>query len=368
MISVFSENPENDLWRELLQFSYEANINRYLSKKGLHANGETINCIVGSFLQADEYYRAAKDANLQISPLLLYYGTTNLLYGMVNLLSGRKNIIANHGMKIFVPEHMSFIADTTIRFLSPSDGGVHVIARAIGFSQDLTNFGDWSLSEFLDSIAEISSDFIQCDEVNAGRVAMLEGFNTPDGKMEKIYFSEENKDQILALLQDVEGFDKSYLRLSVGKERETSKGYFILRHKLTGKDISEESYSGQRYLRAGHNKNSQMVTVPTVLNMYVALFTLASLCRYYPERWSPFVMKDTTGEKVLIEKFLYFARRLIPNYVLNRIMGDKVQYTSGRYSEIDTVKLVGEHQVQEMVERQIRNQFEKQKIMLNSSK
>lgn len=78
MISVFSENPENDLWRELLQFSYEANINRYLSKKGLHANGETINCIVGSFLQADEYYRAAKDANLQISPLLLYYGTTNL--------------------------------------------------------------------------------------------------------------------------------------------------------------------------------------------------------------------------------------------------------------------------------------------------
>lgn len=154
MISVFSENPENDLWRELLQFSYEANINRYLSKKGLHANGETINCIVGSFLQADEYYRAAKDANLQISPLLLYYGTTNLLYGMVNLL----------------------------------------------------------------------------------------------------------------------------------------------------------------------------------------------------------------------EKFLYFARRLIPNYVLNRIMGDKVQYTSGRYSEIDTVKLVGEHQVQEMVERQIRNQFEKQKIMLNSSK
>ena len=48
--------------------------------------------------------------------------------------------------------------------------------------------------------------------------------------VEKIYFSEENKDQILALLQDVEGFDKSYLRLSVGKERETSKGYFILRH------------------------------------------------------------------------------------------------------------------------------------------
>ena len=28
---VFSENPENDLWRELLQFTYEANIKRYLN-------------------------------------------------------------------------------------------------------------------------------------------------------------------------------------------------------------------------------------------------------------------------------------------------------------------------------------------------
>lgn len=368
MVSIFSENPENDLWRELLQFSYEANINRYLLKKGLQANDETISCIVGSFLQADEYYRSAKDANLQISPLLLYYGTTNLLYGMVNLLSGSMPKIANHGMKIFISEQMNFIADTTIRFLSPSNGGVHVIASAIGFDQNLTNFGDWKLREFLDSIAEISSDFVQCYEVHAGRVAMLDGFNTPDGKMEKIYFSEENREPIMALLQDVEGFDKSYLRLSAAKERETGKEYFILRHKLTGKDISEESYSGQHYLRAGHNKNGQIVTIPTVINMYVALFALASLCRYHPERWSPFVLKDTTGEKILIEKFLYFARRLIPNYVLNKIIGDKVQYTSGKYSEIDTVKLVGEHQVQEMVERQIKNQFEKQSIILNSTK
>ena len=29
---VFSENPEKDLWRELLQFTYEANIIRYLEK------------------------------------------------------------------------------------------------------------------------------------------------------------------------------------------------------------------------------------------------------------------------------------------------------------------------------------------------
>ena len=368
MSVIFTENPENDLWRELLQFTYEANIKRYLDKKGISADDKVQSCIVGAFLQAYEYYKSAKDANLQISPLLLYYGSTNLLYGMVNLLSGSINKINNHGMKILIPEAMDFIADTQVRFLSPVDGGVHVIARTIGFNHDLTGFGDWKLREFLDSIAEINSDFIQCYEEQAGRIAMLDAFNTPDGKVEKLYFTEENRESSLALLQGVEGFDKSYLRLTVAKEHETGKEYFVLRHKLTGQDISEQSYSGQPYLRAGHNKNSQIITVPTILNMYVTLFALASLCRYHPERWSPFVLKDMTGEKLLIEKFLYFARRLIPNYVLNKILNDQLQYSATKYKAIDTIKLVGEHQVQEMVERNVRKQFENQKITLNNMK
>ena len=316
MMTVFSENPENDLWRELLQFTYEANIKRYFAKRGFAADETTINCIAGSFLQANEYYKSAKDANLQISPLLLYYGSSNLLYGMANLLSGSINKISNHGMKVFIPDQMKFIADTTIRFLSPVDGGVHVVARALGFTPDLTGFGDWELRDFLDSIAEINSDYIQCYEVKTGCIAMLDVFNTPDGKAEKIYFSENNKEDLIALLGNIEGFNKSYLRVTTAKEYETGKEYFVLRHKLTGKDISEISYSGQPYLRAGHLKNSQMVTVPTILNMYISLFALSSLCRYYPEKWSPFVLNDTTGEKLLIEKFMYYARRLIPNYVL----------------------------------------------------
>lgn len=358
MATIFSENPEKDLWRELLQFSYEANIKRYWDKKGIKAREDTISCIVGSFLQANEYYKSALDANLQISPLLMYYGTTNLLYGMANLLSGSINKIHTHGMKIFIPEQMDFIADTKIRFLSATNGGVHVVARALGFTPDLTGFGDWTLREFWDSIAEIKNDFEQCYEVQAGCVAMLDVFNTPDGKAEKIYFSDESKEKLTDLLKNVEGFEKSYLPYTISREYETQKEYFVLRHKITGKDISERSFSGQPYLRAGHKKNGKMITLPTILNMYISLFALASLCRYHPEEWSPFVLKDTTGEKLLVEKFLYYSRRLIPNFVLNKILEDSMNYSAGRYTETDTIKLVGEHQVQEMVEQKVRRQFE----------
>jgi len=365
---VFSENPEKDLWRELLQFTYEANIIRYLEKNRLCKDEDVINCISGSFHQAHEYYQSAKTANLQIAPLLLYYGTTNLLYGMANLISGKINKVSSHGMNIFVPEKKRFIAETNVRFLSPKDGGVHVIARALGYTKDLTSFGDWKLGEFLDSIAEINSDYNQCYDAKCGKIIMLDVFNTPDGKVEKVYYTSENMADLQKLLGHVENIEKSYLPIISAKDSREGREYFILRHKINGNDISEISYSGQPYLRAAHEKNSKIITVPTILNMYISLFILASLCRYYPEQWSPFVLKDTTGEKLLIEKLMYYARRMIPNIVLNRILKKDMHYVSNKYQETDTIKLVGEHQVKDIIKKEIKNQMEQEQFIRKYSR
>ena len=364
MENIFSENPENDLWRELSQFTYEANIKRYLEKRELPIDEDTIKCISGSFLQAYEYYMAAKDANLQISPLLLYYGSTNLLYGMTNLLTGSINRINNHGMKTEFSDPMNYIADTKIRFLSPIDGGVHVFARVIGFGNDLTSIVDWKLRDFFDSIAEIQRDYTQCYGEKDNCIIMLDVFDTPDGKAEKVYFSDGSKNDILRKLSIVEGFDTSYLNPLPYKDVLTGKEYFVLRHKLNGKEISKQSYSGQPYLQAGHQKNKKLITIPELLNIYISLFSLSSLCRYFPERWSPFVLGDTTGEKLLIEKFMFYARRLIPNFVLNQVLGTTIQYSSSKYSAKDTIKKVGEHQIQEIVRREIQKELIRQEMEL----
>ena len=91
------------------------------------------------------------------------------------------------------------------------------------------------------------------------------------------------------------------------------------------------------------------------------------MCRYYPEKWSPFVQKDTTGEKLLIEKFLFFARRIIPNIVLDRLLNKKVLYVSDKYQPIDTVKHVSEHEVKELIKREVLQQKERD-ILLNKAK
>ena len=361
MAIFFSEEPENDLWRELLQYSYKANIERYLKKRQITANEKTIDCIVGSFLQAYEYYKAARDANIQISPLLLYYGSTNLLYGMINLITGRINEINNHGMKLYIPDQMKYIADVDIRFLSPKDGGIHVVARTIGVQQDMIGYGDWKLKEFLGAIAEIQGDYLRCYDCKIGCVVMLDVYNTPEGKVEKVYFNENNKEDILQSLANVEGFSDSYLPLGIGKNYENEQQYFILRHKLCGKNISETSYSGQKYLLVSHVKGKKRIALPALMNMYIALFALSSLCRYFPERWSPFVLYDNSGERLLVKKFLYYARRMLPNYVLNTICGE-VNYSFSKYKENDTVNRLGAHEVQEMIDNTVKDYMEKQRI------
>ena len=163
---VFSENPENDLWRELLTFSYDENVKKYLLQNGLSYDDELINIITGSFLQSFEYYKLAKEANLQIAPLLLYYGSTNLLNGMSVLMSGEKCDIKNHGMKIH-PDDISNMADTKISFLSADSGGVHIFNKSFGFTINLTEYGDWYLKEFLDSICKVKNEINYYNVKNA---------------------------------------------------------------------------------------------------------------------------------------------------------------------------------------------------------
>ena len=346
---IFTENPEEDLWRELLQFSYKANIERYFSEHSITPDANVVDCIIGSVLQAYEYYKASVNVNLQISPLLMYYGTTNLLYGMSSLMDGKIHEIHRHGMKPNASTiNNGYIADATVNFEDPIHGGIHVFCRNLGYTEDLTKSGPWKLKDFLSSIAEISYDFKKCYSVAMANTIMLDVFNTPNGKIERVYFNSSNRANIEEALSRVQDFNKSYLPAQIGKDR-IGEEYFILRHKMVSKDLSASSFSGQPYLQAAIEKNGRFYTLPTLMNYYVALFIMGSLCRYHPEIWSPFVMNDTTGERLLIERLLYHAKRIIPNLVLDSLYGYENTFVTEKYSIIDTVKLVGEHEVQELV-------------------
>ena len=356
---IFTEEPEQELWRSLLQFSYKANILRYFDENHITKSEKDdilANSIAGALLQADEYYKASKTVSLQVEPLLLYYGTTNLLFALNVLLTGSVPTISNHGMHIAVDPNKTFIAETGISFDHYSDGGVHIFSKNLGFATNLCDYHPWDLGEFLDSIAEIRDDFELCYRSRKSHIIPLDVIKTPDGIVEKIFLDEG---EAAATLDMVDGFASAYLTPQRASSRNES-SYLILHHKMTGKPIHQIAYSGQPYLQVGHEKSGKRLTVPKELNMYVSLFALGSLCRYHPEKWNPFVTQDSTGEKLLVAKLLYYSRRMLPNIVLNRILKKQISFVSDKYVPEDRIHLVGQHEVQEIVTKEIRSQMKRE--------
>ena len=230
---IFTESPEDDLWRELLQYSYRANVSRYLKEHSLDEDEDTINTIIGSFLQANEYFKASKSANLQISPLLLYYGATNLLLGLTSLMTGKRPEIKNHGMTAIDSTISTYIAEANVVFGDPNTGGIHQFARILGFEKDLTKCGEWKMMDFLSSIVEIDQDYRKCYAQENGNTLLLDLFNTPTGTIERLYLNKNKVEAISAVLNNVEGFekkdiDKSRYSLSTKAADALASGVLIL--------------------------------------------------------------------------------------------------------------------------------------------
>lgn len=329
-LRVFTEEPERELWKALLRYSYATNIKRYSSENQIVPvgdGGSCINCISGALLQVDEYYRASQGVSLQVRPLLLYYGTTNLLYAMYVLMTGTIPDINRHGMRIEIAaDDKPFIADTLVRFDYPQDGGIHLFARQLGYDVKLCELVIWDLGMFLDSIAEITQDFRECYTDRRPHVLLLNTVKTPEGNVEKVFLDGRGQE----VFDDVDGLSKAFLAPQEVRYQQGG-SYFVLRGKMAGKDITRVSYSGQPYLQVAHRKGKGLVTVPSELGMYISLFVLGSLCRYHPEKWNPFVTQDSTGERLLMEKLLYYARRMFPNVVLNTISGRPTIFVASRF-------------------------------------
>ena len=368
--SIFAEEPEEELWRCLLKYSYKSNVKRYfkdhdIKLKENNTDGNSFDIIAdavaGAMLQASEYYSASKLVSLHVEPLMLYYGTTNLLYAMSILLSGEKINIKNHGMRIVMDKQRDYIADTKIIFNSPKDGGVHIYAKNLDFTKDLCSYNkkEWKLYDFIDSIAEMQEDFDRCYLNRISKIHMLDIVKTAEGIIEKVHMTGEKIN-----IMHIENFSKAYLRPQLVTNNKDGE-CLILRRKMNGKTISKYAYSGQPYLQEAHKIGNILITVPEELNMYISLFILGSLCRYYPDVWYPFVTQDSTGEKLIVEKLLYYSRRILPNVILNKIEGNQIVFVSNKYIPDNKIHLVGEHEIKEMVGKEI-NKYIRQQQLINA--
>ncbi len=327
MMTTFiqTEDSDTEQWRILGQFSYPANIHRHFVQNGISEPPDgLVEFISAALSQAQEYFSVARNAQLTISPLLYYYGASNLLCGVGALLSGFQLPIEHHGMLAEMPSrNNNQIADLVIKPVNPQNGALQLLANVFSHEPEIVNGGAWDFGEILGSIPDLRSEYEQMYVDRRPYTLPVEVLKTRRGEVERIALIHTTRlRDVPGTLKQIKDFQKAYLEPQI-------KDHFVfLRKKLRDHEIGERSIFGGKHLQLTHEKNGRQFAPSQIILMFMGLFGLGFVSRYRPEIWNRFVTRDETGERQLILKFIDTCHRFLPNLALNRIRGEIVQFVN----------------------------------------
>ncbi|MGN7387139.1 YaaC family protein [Sporosarcina sp. SAFN-015] len=310
---IVTENPEQEQWKLLLRYGYPSNIEKYLFKMDHTSDDELIDFIAGSIMQSHAYFESAKHSSLYITPLLIYYGVTNLLVGFASLKTGKKIDIRGHGMSLSPPKDLTEGIGNSLITIKDSEFGGFTKFCEVFSDDDFPKGMSWKLKEVFSIIPDLRNDFEMCYSTNSN-VIPIEVIKLRDRTIERINFGEypflKNNTSLIDRVKDL---NVNYLI------PEFQNDMVILNRKIKFKDIGVYSLHGRKFLQLALKKQGKLVNLSLLIAMYSGLYGLGFLSRYNPSIWNPFIQKDITGEKLLVEKFLSVSVRHLPNLVLNFI-------------------------------------------------
>ncbi|UYN89131.1 MAG: hypothetical protein KIT08_08515 [Anaerolineales bacterium] len=340
-----TENAYKEQWKLLSQFSYPANIKRHFVESGFAPPSDRlVNFVSAAVSQGREYFFAAANSELTISPLLYYYGTSNLLNGLSVLVTGAKLPVEHHGMVPEIPQREDYrIAELKILPVQLNRGSLQLFANVFSPGVELVNSDSWSIGEILGSIPDLKLDFEQMYQDSSPYTLPVEIVNTRRGVVERIARKDMSRfKDPKNVVDNIIDLNKAYLEPQLNSE------FLILHPRLNGVEIGEKSIFGQKHIQLAHLKNGRKLLPNQLILMYMGLFGLGHISRYQPEIWNRFVERDETGERLLIEKFLDVCYRYVPNLALNKIRSSSIQFVNTIVEPVDRRTSLSDDDIQKL--------------------
>lgn len=241
---IYSEQPEVEIWENLLKYTYPENIKKYFSKNhNSQPSDDLINIISGSLSQAYEYFSLSRKSSLQVSPLLIYYGSTNLIHGTLCLVYGKLLKITNHGMKLRKLSGIDKIGDVTLNINDNKTGGLSIFINEYNpYKQEFSSNIEWSFEEIAGSIVELSNDFSDLygqENIHAIPIKEIILDNEVQYRVNLDIF---NETQVTTLLKSIPDFSKSYFPFEKNRNNE-----LIIRKKIHGQKLHEVTTMGESF-------------------------------------------------------------------------------------------------------------------------
>lgn len=324
---VYTENPEDEMWRFLSRLTYSPHLNRLFNEKSLQATENEMVELSTFVSQANDYFRAARDTSMQISPVLLYYGTVNLFSAMRIIKRLNQTTIENHGMNLVYSENSKALSDIEVAVRPGKNSG---LSNFINLFQEISDLGDivnWPLGSILSYVPELHDDYSIGSISERRNMGLLPVEIIGEGDERRIFLDSEttgliNRTDLHNIIVD---YTKNYL-----PPTQSSSNRILLRQKLDSEDTMIKSLSGRSYIRCFYLSNGKKGFLSSEIAYLMGLYMLGVVSRYRPSIWSPFVTRDASGERWLIERFLGIARRMIPNLIINAIEEREVVFSGNR--------------------------------------
>jgi hypothetical protein len=344
---ISTEEPFTEQWRLLTQYSHEATINRYFTDHHFHVSPDIVEHISATLRQAHAYFLATRDSPLDISPLLAYYGASNLLSGVAALTTGVLPAIDSHGMDVDALSVGGRIADVVIRTHGSGTGAIAVFSQIFCAATAFPGGSKWPLLAMLASIPEIREDFETSYPTLPTRTVPVATTIFKGARIDRVQIADmQRHPSPTDALTSISGYKDVYL-----PPERAGDALVLCRQLWASRDIQYDSCLGGRYLilpATGHS-----TAPPVLLAFIVALFALGHLSRYYAATWNKAMRLDPHNERGIIERLISVAGRYIPNEMLTRIVGERVIFGPRAMATLSSVATDEQH-----LRRMIREQLD----------
>lgn len=347
---TWSENPTNEIWKQLKLLSYKENCKNLLI--GVIKSGRTSKYAMNDptvekksleismlIQQGIEYFDASNRVTINTSPLLIYYGMLSLAKALI-VANSEANIddIKYHGLSTrpISQELEEFRRNKNLctiekEYAVVNNGVFCELNKVICPNAIIPNNSIIRIKDCLFSVPELKDYYEKYYQEPSGAFGMYVRLAPNRDNVERLEFALNNEEDCVNLIRLVptilNDFDRKENMHSIAP-------YFLSKKNMNINAIryleNYESCIGGRYLVVGipyeYNNQIYSIVVEQALIDYVVMFILGEQVRYHQDLWCNLVKGYNSGTLGLIEVYIDIIKRRYPNYVLNYLFNEEFEY------------------------------------------
>lgn len=348
---TWSENPKETMIQQLETLTFVDNCKRLLngkikSNRKLNSLDEKVldkkaKEISFSIKQGIEFFKNAEEADISISPLLLYYGILSFSKAIIIANSETINSldeIKYHGLTTRArndkqdkqkskKNHWSLLNE----FANVNDGVMLELSKLynVGFKKgDVIKLKDTitfipEISDIIEKLNIISSNVIQCysEKRQKDNNISFGIYKRDENKIEKI-IRELRFEYTKAPMHGSEHFVE-YTRITKYNSRP-----FDLFYQYNSATGGRYFVTKTRFLRNG--KKLELL-IPQIILDYINFFILSEQVRYHQDNWSKILSGKNNAIISVLKMYVNTTKRRFPNFVINELFNECFTYGTPTY-------------------------------------